>query len=97
MLSRKLSSNQKKYKNLHGFIGVMSVTWLTLDPGDAAPCPALPCLYVMGGINLFTSCDKLGTQHRLRGRTGWGLPGHILVKFAEKPHCQIQISTNGGK
>ena len=62
------------------FIGVMSVTWLTLDPGDAAPCPALLCLYVMGGINLFTSCAKLGTQHRLRGEERLGAAGTHTCK-----------------
>ena len=30
------------------FIGVMSVTWLTLDPGDAAP-PVRPALPVCNG------------------------------------------------
>ena len=63
-------------------IGVMSVTWLTLDPGDAAPPvrPALPCLYVMGGINLFTSCAKLGTQHRLQGEERLGAAGTHTCK-----------------
>ena len=58
------------------FIGVMSVTWLTLDPGDAAPY----CLYVMGGINLFTSCAKQGTQHRLRGEERLGAAGTHTCK-----------------
>ena len=62
------------------FIGVMSVTWLTLDPGDAAP-PVRPALPVCNGrYQLIYELCQAGTQHRLRGEERLGAAGTHTCK-----------------